>query len=107
MAAKVFLLNESGLKPEKVKRSAAEYLCRVLMATKISQYVYQRLTVRPARESCAPLPYSARRAPRYVPAKLPSHKTPGTKAKGPVVEQSRLGIFRIMQANHLAHGERQ
>lgn len=41
----------------------------------------------------------------YIPEKLPSHKTHGTKAKGPVVEQSRLGIFRILQANHLARVE--
>lgn len=102
MAAKVFLLNESGLKPEKVKRSAAEYLCRVLMATKISQYVYQRLTVRStvSIKSTPNCPGNGRRG--YIPEKLPSHKTPGTKVKGPVVEQSRLGIFRIMAANQIA-----
>jgi len=107
MSAKVFLLNESGLKPEKVKRSAADYLCRVLMAVKVSQFVYQRLKVRSteALKLTPNCPASGRRG--YIPEKLPSHKTPGTKAKGPVVEQSRIGIFRIMQANHLAHAGRQ
>lgn len=101
MAAKVFLLNESGLKPEKVKRSAAEYLCRVLMATKISQYVYQRLKVAPAANPNLPR-LTQNSCKSYIPERLPSHKTPGTKAKGPVVEQSRLGIFRIMAANQIA-----
>lgn len=41
----------------------------------------------------------------FIPGKLPSHKIPGTTTKGPVVEKSRLGIFRIMQANHIVRQE--
>jgi hypothetical protein len=54
------------------------------------------LQMRPASALPHPIlslrsPSNSSRAPhiRYIPAKLPSHRVPGTKAIGPVAEQSR------------------
>jgi len=50
-------------------------------------------------------------APRYtfgkpfIPSKLPSHKVPGTKAIGPVAEQSSNCRATIRLANQMAHCE--
>lgn len=93
MAAKVFLQSEDAKATEKVKRSAAESLVRRLLAVQISSYIYRRVIARSVK---------AIASRHYIPAKMPSHKTPGTKAEGPLVEKSRTGIFRIMQANHIA-----
>ena len=38
----------------------------------------------------------------YIPAKLPSHKVPGTKTIGPVAEQSANCVATIRLANQMA-----
>lgn len=99
MSAKVFLLNEAGLKPEKVKRSRAECLCRALLAFKVSAFVYQRLKITPAANPNLPRQTGFIAKP-FIPDRLPSHKAPGTKAVGPVVERSRDRQELIRAARH-------
>ena len=102
MAAKALLYSPDKLTFEKRKVTACESLVMQLLAVKLAHHVYQRLKVNSARlpgnlkQSC-----TSKRI-IYIPERLPSHKTPGTKAIGPVVERSRTGVFRIMQANHLS-----
>lgn len=84
MSANVFLLNESGKKPEKVKRSFAKKLVLRLLAIKLGKHLYQRVIVCTVGKGGASQAVAVR---PYIPVKLPSHSIPGTLTIGPVTER--------------------
>lgn len=107
MATKALLYSPDKLTFEKRKVTACEALVRQLKAIKLPELgkrVYQRLNVNSVllpgnlKQSCTP------KTIRYIPDKLPSHKAPGTKAIGPVVEQGSATRARIIVANMIAAG---
>lgn len=99
MATKALLYSADKLRVEKTKESRCRALVRQLVAAEIGKRIYQYLVVRSTQEISENAPARSRFA-----GKMPSHKTPGTKTVGPVVEQQGQGRARIVLANMIAAG---
>lgn len=90
---------------KRIKRSGGHSLVRRGLAVWIVEHLLLQLksspTLRPEMAHNEPVPVKRGYSPgRYIPQRLPSHKTPGTKAIGPVVERSRELRQLIQAAKH-------
>lgn len=102
MAAKALLYSSDKLTYQKRKVTACESLVTQLLAVKLDKHVYQRLKVNSVRLPGTLKQSCTSKSITYVPERLPSHKTPGTKAIGPVVEQNAKLRSWVHVANDLA-----
>lgn len=102
MATKALLYSSDKLTYEKRKVTACEALVHQLLAIKLAKRVYQRVITQhiPNQSTLNSTPIKK----VYIPKRLPSHKAPGTRAIGPVVEQGAATRVRIIVANMIAAG---
>jgi hypothetical protein len=83
-----------------ISKSHALLLLRRLEAEAVGKKLIRRLKIK-AAQMMENLPHVPK---LFIPEKMPSHKAPGTRAIGPVVEQTPANCARILLANMIAAG---
>jgi len=104
--------NSSDKPARRIKRSGGQSLVNRGLAVWIKANVLLRMVSARAlpssqvyANSIPAMPKStpnARARSPYIPAKMPTHKAPGTSVEGPLVEKQRSRRFFIHAANRLA-----